>query len=258
MVIAGLIVLLSSCANPKNWTYLQDMEYGENYPALSVPQIKLQPGDEVSIQVLSNDPLLAAPFNPSAGSTVSLDGTTTTAASSAHIYRVDPQGCIDFPVLGTLNIEGKTLKEVKDIISSKIIQLGYIKEPIVNVDMNNFAITVLNENGGSIINVGNGPINILQVIAQSPVEGQRSKIKDLMVIRSEKGVHTAYTVDLQKEELFNSPVFYLQQNDIVYLKPKGMRQSQSLQAWTSALTPIITLGSLVSNLMIWQRLIENE
>lgn len=251
-ILSTIIILSVSCASSKNWTYLRDFEYGEVYEAMSAPELKLQPGDEVMIQVLSSDPELAAPFNAGSGA-ITLDNK---AAPAAVKYLIDSKGHIDFPVLGMIKIDGKTLKEVKEMISSKIIEMGYIKEPIVDVSMGNFNITVLQETGGSIIQAGNGPINLLQVVAQSGTGGQLVKIKDVMVIRTEDGVRKAYSVDLQKKDLFDSPAFYLQQNDIVYFKPKGKRPSQSFTTFTSALAPIFSLGSLISTLMIWQKLIE--
>lgn len=253
LLLAGLVAMACSCASSKKWTYLRDFEYGEVYEAMKAPELKLQPGDEVMIQVRSTNPELAAPFNAGAG----LSTIENAAPSSAVKYLIDPKGFIDFPVIGTIKIEGKTLKEVKDMIASSIIEMGYIKEPIVDVSMGNFTITVLKETGGSILQAGNGPINLLQVVAQSSTGGQLVKVKDVMVIRTEDGVRKAYSVNLQKKDLFDSPAYYLQQNDIVYFKPKGQRESQPFRTFISALSPIFTLGSLVSTFYVWMRLIDD-
>ena len=168
LLLAGLVAMACSCASSKKWTYLRDFEYGDVYEAMNAPELKLQPGDEVMIQVRSTNPELAAPFNAGAG----LSTVENAAPTSAVKYLIDPKGFIDFPVIGTIKIEGKTLKEVKEMIASKIIEMGYIKEPIVDVSMGNFNITVLKETGGNIIQAGNGPINLLQVVAQSGTGGQ--------------------------------------------------------------------------------------
>jgi polysaccharide export outer membrane protein len=253
LLLAGLVAMACSCASSKKWTYLRDFEYGEVYEAMKAPELKLQPGDEVMIQVRSTNPELAAPFNAGAG----LSTIETAAPTNAVKYLIDPKGFIDFPVIGTIKIEGKTLKEVKDMIASRIIDMGYIKEPIVDVSMGNFTITVLNETGGSILSAGNGPINLLQVVAQSSTGGQLVKIKDVMVIRTEDGVRKAYSVNLQKKDLFDSPAYYLQQNDIVYFKPKGSRESQPFRTFISSLSPVLTLGSIVSTFFIWMKLIDD-
>lgn len=253
LLLAGLVAMACSCASSKKWTYLRDFEYGDVYEAANAPELRLQPGDEVMIQVRSTNPELAAPFNAGAG----LSTIENAAPSSAVKYLIDPKGFIDFPVIGTIKIEGKTLKEVKDMIASSIIEMGYIKEPIVDVSMGNFTITVLKETGGSILQAGNGPINLLQVVAQSSTGGQLVKVKDVMVIRTEDGVRKAYSVNLQKKDLFDSPAYYLQQNDIVYFKPKGYRESQPFRTFISSLSPVLTLGSIVSTFFIWMKLIDD-
>ena len=253
LLLAGLVAMACSCASSKKWTYLRDFEYGDVYEAANAPELRLQPGDEVMIQVRSTNPELAAPFNAGAG----LSTVESAAPTSAVKYLIDPKGYIDFPVIGTIKIEGKTLKEVKEMIASRIIEMGYIKEPIVDVSMGNFNITVLKETGGNIIQAGNGPINLLQVVAQSGTGGQLVKVKDVMVIRTEDGVRKAYSVNLQKKDLFDSPAFYLQQNDIVYFKPKGSRESQPFRTFVTSLSPVITLGSLVSTFFIWMKLIDD-
>ncbi len=252
--LASLVFLLASCASSKQWTYLRDMEYGPEFAAKDAPEIRLQPGDEVSIKVFSSNPELAAPFNAGMG-TSTIEGASAPTAIS---YLVDSKGMIEFPVLGLIKIEGKTLREVKDMISTRIVEMGYIKEPIVDVSMSNFYITVLKESGGNLLQAGNGPINLLQVVAQSGAGGQDSKIKDVMVIRTEDGIRKAYTVNLQEKALFDSPVFYLQQNDIVYFKPQGSRQSRSISAFTSVLSPVLSLGTLVSTYFLWKRLFDRD
>lgn len=253
LLLAGLVAMACSCASSKKWTYLRDFEYGDVYEAANAPELRLQPGDEVMIQVRSTNPELAAPFNAGAG----LSTIQNVAATTAVKYLIDSKGCIDFPVIGSLKIEGKTLKEVKDMIASRIIEMGYIKEPIVDVSMGNFTVTVLKETGGLILQAGNGPINLLQVVAQSSTGGQQVKIKDVMVIRTEDGVRKAYSVNLQKKDLFDSPAYYLQQNDIVYFKPKGYRESQPFRTFISSLSPVLTLGSIVSTFFIWMKLIDD-
>ena len=253
LFLSGMVALSVSCASPKNWTYLRDMEYGPEYPVQNAPELKLQPGDEVNIQVFSSNPELAAPFNAGAGLSTINNSPTQTAAK----YLIDSKGCIEFPVIGLIKIEGKTLKEVKELIASSIKEMGYIKEPIVDVSMGNFNITVLKETGGNVIQAGNGPINLLQVAAQSSIGGQLVNFKDVMVIRTENGMRKAYTVDLQKKSLFDSPAFYLQQNDIVYFKPKGKRPSQAVSTFFSALSPVFSIGTFISTYFIWKRLFED-
>lgn len=244
-LMLAALVLPVSCTTPARLAYLRDLEYDTPYLATPAPELRLQVEDEVSIQVFSTDAELAAPFNAGSG-VIDGEGRTLTAST----YTVDRMGNIDFPVLGTLHVEGKTLNELKTDIANEIIRLGYIREPIVKVGMENFTITVMGETGRSLMPVSGSSINLLQVLARSGGTSEYSKIPDIMVIRTEEGVRTAYSVNLQSKNLFDSPVFYLQQNDIVYVKPRGFRTSSSLTAVMSALSPIMTAGSLIATIVI--------
>lgn len=240
------LVLPVSCTTPARLAYLRDMEYDTPYLATPAPELRLQVEDKVNIQVFSTEEDLAKPFN--AGSGV-IDGSGQTLGSSSS-YTIDKMGNIDFPVLGTLHIEGKTLNELKNDIASEIVRLGYIREPLVKVEMENFTITVIGETGQSVMPVQGNSINILQVLARSGGTTELSKIPDVMVIRTEEGERVAHSINLQSKSLFESPVFYLQQNDVVYVKPRGLRQSSTMAAIMSALTPLITLGSTLTTLLI--------
>ncbi len=246
LMFAVLVALMASCTTPAKIAYLRDMQYDTPYLAKQAPELRLQVDDKISIQVYSTDPELAAPFNVGNG----LVGESGQAFSSATNYTVDKHGDIQFPVLGTMHVQGKTLNEIKEWVSSEIIRLGYIREPIVNVQMENFSITVLGETGQSVMPVQGNSINILQVLARSNGTTEYSKIPDVMVIRTEEGVRMAYSINLQSKDLFDSPVFYLRQNDIVYVKPRGFRTSSSMSAVMAAMAPLMTAATAISTILI--------
>lgn len=246
LMFVALVALMASCTTPAKLAYLRDMKYDTPYLAKQAPELRLQVDDRISIQVYSTDAELAAPFNVGSG----MVGESGQALSSASTYTVDKHGDIQFPVLGTMHVQGKTLNEVKDWVSSEIIRMGYIREPIVNVEMDNFTITVLGETGQTLMPVQGNSINILQVLARSGGTNEHSKIPDVMVIRTEEGVRMAYSINLQSKDLFDSPVFYLRQNDVVYVKPRGFRTSSSLAAVMSAISPIMTAATAISTILI--------
>lgn len=245
LILAAIIVLPVSCVTPAKIAYLRDLEYDVPYLAKQAPELRLQVDDKISIQVFSTNAELAAPFNVTSGM---ISDAGQRVANS--IYTVDKLGNINFPVLGQMYVQGKTLNEVQEWISSEIISQGYIREPIVRVEMENFNITVLGETGQSVMPVEGNSINILQVIARSGGTSESSKIPDVMVIRTEEGVRMAYSVNLQSKSLFDSPVFYLRQNDIVYVKPRGFRSSASLQAVMTAMSPIMTAITALTSLYV--------
>ena len=224
------------------------MEYNRDYPAKPAPELRVQKGDQLSIQVFSSDAALAVPFNTGALTT---EGVGVTRAAT---YIVDSYGEIDFPVLGRLPLEGMTLKEVQQNIATRIINLGYIKEPVVSVNLENFTVTVVKYGSSSRMNVTGRSINLLQVVAPD----RNEKIKEVEVIRMENGQRRAYSVDFQTIAMFDSPVFYLQQNDIIYVKPSRWYTSQTMSTIRSTISSVLSLASTAASIMVWIKLSDNK
>lgn len=241
--LIALVLSVSACVTPSQITYIKDMEYGKEYPAKPAPELRVQQMDRLSIHVYSSDPALATPFNVGA---LTQDGVGTTREAS---YVVDSEGNIDFPVLGTIPVEGMTLKEVQTNITNRIINSGYIREPVVSVNLQNFTVTLIKYGNTDRVSVTSRSINLLQLVA--PTQGE--KIHEVEVIRTENGVRKAYSVDFQTLEMFDSPVFYLQQNDIVYVKPARWMRSQTGTAVRQSITMIMGFANLASNLLVWLR-----
>ena len=241
--LLALVLSVSACVTPSQITYIKDMEYGKEYPAKPAPELKVQQMDRLSIRVYSSDPSLAKPFNVGA---IIQDGVGTTQEAT---YLVDSQGNIDFPVLGTIPVEGMTLREVQNNIANRIIGSGYIREPVVSVNLQNFLITVIKYGSTDRVSVSGRSINLLQLVAPT----QSEKIKEVEVIRTENGIRKSYHVDFQTIEMFDSPVFYLQQNDIVYVKPARWMRSQTGTAIRSSITLIMSFVNMGTSLLLWAR-----
>ena len=248
LVLLAVVLSVSACVAPSQITYIKDMQYGRDYPAKPAPELRVQKQDRLNIRVFSSDPALATPFNVGA---LTQDGVGATREAS---YIVDADGNIDFPVLGTIPVEGLTLKEVQMNITNRIINSGYIREPVVSVDLTNFTVTLIKYGTTSRLNVADRSINLLQVVAPQISE----KIKEVEVIRTENGVRTAYHVNFQTIEMFDSPVFYLQQNDIVYVKPARWSTSPTGQAIRSSINMVLSFVNMGANLLIWLRLAKQQ
>lgn len=251
-LVIALLLMLASCTTPRTLGYLLDMEYNHDYPAKPAPELRIQIEDRLSIQVLSENAQLSAPFNSLLTLT---DIANQTAQQPVLTYVVDREGNIDFPVLGKLHVEGRTLKEIESLIAGEIIARGYIKEPVVNVELDNFQITVIGGTGGGIMEIKDHSFNLLQAIARinNGNNTEQINIKEVTVIRTENGVRTAYAVNMQKKDLFESPVFYLQQNDVIYYKPKIYRISQPASAFIGFIGTITGFASFIMSYLALTR-----
>ena len=248
LAVLAIGLFAASCVTPSQVSYLRDVEYGVDYDARPAPELKLQPEDRIRVQVFSEDPTLAIPFN---AGIITQEGNAVSTPLNG--YTVDKDGNIDFPVLGLMQVEGKTIKQVKEMIAGQIQQLGYIKNPVVNINMENFRITIIGEMQPSVITVPGTSMTLLEAIASATVAQERRRITDVMVIRTENGQRKAYSVNLQKKALFDSPVYYLQQNDIIYVKPKGWRMSSTTQTIVQSLNMALSMGSMITSILVIAR-----
>lgn len=239
----ALLLTLASCTTPRTLGYLLDMEYNHDYPAKPAPELRMQKEDRLSIQVLSENAQLSAPFNTMLTLT---DLANQTSKQPVLTYVVDREGNIDFPVLGKLHVEGMTLAEIEKMIADEIVARGYIRQPVVNAELDNFSVTIIGGVRSTILEIKGHSFNVLQALAKAnTATDEQVNIKEVTVIRTENGIRTAYAINLQKNELFESPVFYLQQNDIIYYKPKVYRLSQTASAFINFFTTITSFASLV-------------
>jgi len=249
MLLPVIGVLLAACSTPGKITYLRDLEYNVPEVARPAPELRLKVDDRISIQVFSEQMELAAPFN-AAG--VQIEGEASSMLSAT--YGVDARGNIDFPILGEIHVEGKTLNEVQKEISAEIMRRGYIKDPVVKAELENFTVTVIGQLGQQIIPVEGNSLNLIQLLAQLTNDLESAKIPDVMVIRTENGMRQAYQVDFQTKELYNSPVYYLQQNDVIYVKPRGVKLSNGGDIFLKFFTPAISgLSSILYIIALMNR-----
>lgn len=246
LMVITLAGVLASCSTPRKLSYLRDLEYNIPSTALPAPVLMIQPGDVLAISVSSDNPLLAAPFN---GLTVS--GVNQSGGVHSISYTVDSSGDITFPVLGHLHVAGMDTGKIETMIADQISSLGYIKEPVVSVSLANFNVTVIGSSGNLIIDAKGPSLNLFQVIAQAGGTSPKTNIKDIMVIRTENGERMAYKVDLSKKAVFDSPVYYLRQNDIVYIKPKGTSFSSEGTMVMTFVGTGLSVASIVVNYLLW-------
>lgn len=229
---AAALLLLASC-NPKTYkqiNYLQDIQK-DTLMAMGINQgIVIQPQDQLSIVVSSRTPELALQFNLPITSYQAGSEIVSSGGANQRLmgYVVSNEGMINFPVLGTIQVAGKTRWELQNLIRDEIVAGGYIKDPIVTVEFMNFKISVLGEvTSPGTYGISGDKITIFQALALArdlTIYGRRDAVE---VIREQNGQRKVYVMDLRDTDIFSSPGYYLQQNDVVYVVPNSVRAGQS-------------------------------
>lgn len=228
---------------PSKYIYLEDMPLDQSIPIAYQQETRIKPGDRLAITVSCTKQELAVPFN-SISYRVGADGGTTSSNSmSAEGYLVDDEGCIDFPILGRLKVGGLTMPQVKEYIRGLLIEGNHLTNAVVSVRMTNFTIYGLGALSPGKVIVPDGKINIIQAVSQMGDLQSRAKYDKVRVIREEDGQRMEFDIDMTSKDLFQSPAFYLQQNDIVYAEPKK-RKNDSVGKTTTIISIIAVLASL--------------
>lgn len=257
-VIAAVVLMMASCSTSKQIEYFQDVNDGSTIQLLDSKTITVKPNDKISIAVNSRNPELAMPFNLPYFSQRIGQGSTATGAnaqsSGVMQYTVDPKGDIDFPCLGKVHVGGMSRSEIADMIRDKIIKTGMLNDPTVIVECNNLSVSVLGEvahPGRFSIDRDNYTIyDALGAAGDLTIFGLRNKVK---VVRTTEGQQHVYTVDLlNASSVAASPVYYLQQGDMVYVAPNDMRARQSTVNGNNVLSTSfwISLASLLTTISV--------
>lgn len=234
IILFGVLVAVGSCT-PKNVVYFQDLRPGETeLKTLEANAVTVMPEDKISIIVNSRDEQLTNLFNLKQNV-----GGATSSANGRMGYTVSPTGEIDFPVLGKIKIGGMNRQQIAEYIKKRLIEENLVKDPIVTVEFINLGVSVLGEVGSpGRYDIDRDHYTILDAIAEAgdlTINGNRDKV---MVMRNEDGTQRVYAINLTSaEHVYTSPVYYLQQNDVVYVEPNNMKVRQSTVNGNSLYTP---------------------
>lgn len=220
-------LLMVSCGTPQDIAYFQDRQPGTTAPAIirnSTP-FKVRPGDRVSIFVKSRNEKLSQLFNMYGSNN---NSTSMGLGQNQYGYLVDENGEIDFPVLGKLKIAGKNRTEITDYITNTLRDTKLVDDAIVKVEYTGLYVTILGEGGGKRINIDKDRLTFFELLAQMgdlDINGLR---KNVLVIREEDGVRSQFEIDLTKmQNVYDSPAYYVHQNDIVYIEPNDKTKRNS-------------------------------
>ena len=214
LLVLGIIPLIFSCASRKDVVYFQDASAFETIVSDNTHTNKFKVDDVVNIHISTLDPQASVPFNLFKGSDES--GVRPQQVD----YIIDKNGEIDFPVIGKIRLVGLSPEETKILLTEKL--KDYLKDPIINIRIQNFTVTVLGEvNTPGTYPVNGEQITILEAIGLANDLTIKGKRNNVMVIRDFNGTKVYTRLDLTKKEALSSPVFYLTQNDVVYVEPNN-------------------------------------
>lgn len=266
-VIASMLLVLSlaSCSTPKNITYFPELQTGNIVQAENLLEIRVKPEDKLSIIVIAQDPALSALFNllqvgnriGNTTSTTRTSGSTTSDSRTAY-YTVDSSGDITFPVLGKLHIAGMTREELAEYIANELVRRDLVKDPIVTVEFANTGITVLGEvRSPGRYEFNKDRLTILDAIAMAGDLTMNGLRENILVMRNlGYGRQEAYRINLlNARELASSPVYYLQQDDVIYVEPNDKAKRETTPTGNTPYTPafwisICSFGITIATLVI--------
>lgn len=256
-VVVFFVLLLGACSVPKDVAYFQGIDSLSEEQLSQMNQTydtKICPDDLLSISVSAWDPSVVTPFNPPVFSYAQQGEEPIRSSQAMYSYLVDPDGNINFPVLGKVEVEGLNKQEISDLLQEKISK--YVQDPLVNVQILNFKVMVLGEvsrPGG--LSVKNDRISVLDALGYAgdiTINGDRTNV---LIVRDMNGKKEFGRINLTGTDMFVSPYFYLKQNDVVYVEPnsakkKNARYSQAQQYNVTIFSSILTAVSVITSVLV--------
>ncbi|MGF0089474.1 polysaccharide biosynthesis/export family protein [Segatella copri] len=253
LVLSGVlgIALLSatSCGTPKNVAYFQDLNNNpDTVITLQNRVITVKPTDKIYIGVKSKDPQISQLFNLTGGTSSG----ATNMSQDAYYYTVDSKGDIDFPVVGKIQVAGLTREEIAEKVKKSLVDASLVKDPTITVSLSNLHYSMMGEvaKPGQYA-IEEEKVTILDAISKAGDLTIQGKRNDVMVLRQENGHQKIYKINLcSGRDIFNSPAYYLQQNDVVYVTPNDTKKRsstlngntvQSTGFWMSISSLIVTI-----------------
>jgi hypothetical protein len=246
-----MVVLLAACSAPKEVLYLQDISLIKEEAIDKSYEVIIHKDDLLAIIVNNKDPELALPFNmPLVSYQI---GGQNVSQQRLVGYLVNQDGNIDFPILGEIHVEGLTRMQATELIKKRLIEEELIKDPIVTVQFLNFKVSVIGEVGRpGTFDISGDRITLLEALSMAgdlTIYGRRDRVA---VIREKDGKRSILYHDLRSSDIFQSPCYYLQQNDIVYVEPNNAKTGQSrinsnnsVGVWLSGVSVLASITSLL-------------
>ena len=245
VLVLGVAGLFSSCVSPKEVVYLQGIETSSATPIKQNYEVTIQKDDQLYISVSSKQPELVAPFAQAEIGQQSSGGSNQRPQG----YLVDAKGDIVLPIIGKMRAAGKTCTQLGNDIAAALRNDDYIKDASVNVQITNFKFTVLGEVSGNGVKTIQGQrVTILEAVSMAgdlTIDGNR----DITLIREKDGKREVVKLDLRDKDIINSPYYYLQQNDVIYVTPSERKintRSEEMQVLGFAMSGLGLITAIIA------------
>ena len=243
IVAMAMILLLGSCRTSKQIPYFQNADSISFAASRGLYDARIMPKDLLTITVHTTNPEVSQPFNLTVSRSVS--------------YLVDNNGDINFPVVGKIHVVGLTKTECQDLIESKVAPyLAKTEKPVVTVTMASYRVTVIGEVGSPrVIPVSTEKMSIIEALASAGDLSIYGKRENVMLIREDAtGQKSVHRINLTDANLINSPYYYLQQNDVLYIEPNSVKAKNSgigssTTIWFSFIGIVTSVASLLVNVL---------
>ena len=256
-IVLSLVLALGACSVPKDVVYFQGIDSlsPERVEEMSQPYVsRICPDDLLTITVTAWDPTVVTPFDPPVYAYAQQGEVSAVSSAQLRTYLVDAEGYINFPVLGRIHVAGQTKQE----LSTKMQQMiePYVKDALVNIQIVNYKVTVMGEVARpGAISVKNDRISILDAIGQVGDLTINANRTNILVIRDNNGAKEFGRLDITEPDIFTSPYYYLQQNDVVYVEPnnakkRNARYSQAQQYSITVFSSILSAISVVTTVIL--------
>ena len=254
LLLTGLLAI-TSCTSYKKVPYLQNSTEIDTTAISGFYDVRIQPKDMLTITISSEKPEAAIPFNLTVPSVISASSKSLSSQPMLQSYLVDNDGCIDFPTLGRLKVDGLTKRELEIMIQERI-KSNFTNAPIVTVRMTNYKVSVLGEVASpGVHTISNEKVNIFEALALSgdlTVHGKRDGVK--LIRENTDGTKKIVSLNLNDANIIHSPYYYLQQNDILYVEPNKAKARNSdvsniTSMWFSATSLLMAVVTFLLNLL---------
>jgi polysaccharide export outer membrane protein len=249
--------MLGSCGSTKNVAYFKNSDSVDLSKSQYLYDARIMPKDQLTITVSAEDDEAVIPFNMTVPTPYTANQRSTYSQAMLQTYLVDNKGNINFPIVGELHVGGLTKSEAEALVKEKIKPyMSTNVNPIVTVRMTGYQISVLGEvTRPGTFTVSREKITILEALAQAgdlTIYGVRDNVK--LIREDASGKKTIVEMNLNDANIINSPYYYLQQNDVVYVTPNKVKAQNSsvgsmTSLWFSATSILISLTSLLYNIL---------